>query len=301
MTSTPSRLVARLALAAVLSIPTLPLAAGHTRADEDAVRAAAALFTELEQADVSLLSKALDRLVADPALVGPFLARDRERLLAVARPIFEKLRIEDHITHFYFLDPEPDRTCFLRVHKPEQFGDVVNRDTLRAAIATKQIGYGKELGKTAFALRVVKPIRSGGEVVGYMELGEEIDHFFVRMKHQTGSDFALLVDKQHVDRAELARVRNVDRWDERPDVVLIDSTMWNEKHIDLGMPLARLPAGGVVLDEWREDPRTYVGGAFPVRNAGGHVVGALFVRRRVDGGPAPAPAAGKARAAAPAN
>jgi hypothetical protein len=276
-----------------------PAAAGHTTADDDAVRGAASAFAKLEKADVDMLSKALDKLVADPALITPFLARDREKLLAVAKPIFDKLKAENQITHFYFLDTEPARTCFLRVHKPEQFGDRVDRDTLLAAIATQKIGYGKELGKTAFALRVVKPVRSGGKVVGYMELGEEIDHFFERMKRQTDDDYGLLVDNQHVDRAELARVRNDDRWDERPDVVLINSTMWDEKRIDLGMPLAKLPAGGIVLDEWRDDPHTYVGGAFPVKNAVGHVVGALFVRHRVADGPA-APAANKAAAGAPA-
>ncbi len=293
-------LAARIALASALAaVAPAAVAGGHTEADEAAVRAAAAAFAKLEKADVDMLSSALDELAADPALVRPFVARDREKLLAAARPIFERLKAEDQITHFYFLDPEPARTCFLRVHKPEQFGDVVNRDTLLAAIATRKIGYGKDLGKTAFALRVVKPMRSGGRIVGYMELGEEIDHFFERMKHQTGDDFGLLVDKEHVDRAELARVRNDDRWDERADVVLINSTIWNEKHIHLGMPLAKLPANGVVLDEWREDQQTYVGGAFPVKNAAGHVVGALFVRHRV-GDPPAAPAAREAAAGAPA-
>jgi hypothetical protein len=131
-----------------------------------------------------------------------------------------------------------------------------------------------------------------------MELGEEIDHFFERMKQQTGDDFGLLVDKQHVDRAELARVRNDDRWDERPDVVLINSTMWDEKHVDVGMPLAKLPAKGNMVPGWEEEGRSYVGGAFPVKNAAGHVVGALFVRHQI-GGP-PAGGAEKAPAAAPA-
>ncbi len=232
-----------------------------------------------------MLSKALDRLVADPALVGPFRAHDREKLLAAARPIFDRLKADDQITHFYFLDPPPAKTCFLRVHKPEQSGDVVNRETFAQAIATRKVGYGKELGKTAFALRVVKPIASGGTIVGYMELGEEIDHFFERMKEQTGDDFGLLVDKEHVDRQELARIRHDDRWDERPEVVLINSTMWDERHIAVPVPLAKLPAKGAMVPEWQEDGRTYAGGAFPVKDAAGHVVGALFVRHQVAGAP----------------
>ncbi len=290
----PAPLVATLALATALAAPA-GAARGATQAQQDAVRAAAAAFEKLERADVEMLSRSLDALVGDPALVGPFLARDREELLRAARPVFERLKAENQITHFYFLDPEPGRTCFLRVHKPEQFGDRVGRDTLTAAIATKTIGAGKELGKTAFALRVVKPIRSGGKIVGYMELGEEIDHFVDRMKQQTGDDFGLFVDKQHVDRAELARVRNDDRWDEHADVVLINSTMWDEKHVDLGMPLGKLPEKGAILGDLEEEKgRRYAAGAFPVRNASGHVVGALFVRHQIGGAP---PAAEKAAAA----
>ncbi len=288
-------LLARLALAAALAPLALPAPArGATKPQQDAVRAAAASFESLEKADVEMLSRALDRLVADPRLIRPFLARDREKTLYAARPVFASLQADDQITHFYFLDPEPARTCFLRVHKPEQFGDVVNRDTLTQAIRTKKIGYGKELGKTAFALRVVKPIRSDGKVAGYMELGEEIDHFFERAKRQTGDDFALLVDKARVDRAELARVRNDDRWDERPEVVLINSTMWSERAIGVGMPLAKLPADGVVGKEWQEEGRGYVAGVVPVRDAAGAVVGALFVRHQISG---PPPGAQKAPAA----
>jgi hypothetical protein len=284
------RLVRRLGpIAAILALTAPPRA--RAEAGEERVRAAAARFAELERKDVELLSGALDALVSDPALVGPFLARDREKLLAAARPIFARLKAEDQITHLYFLDPEPARTCFLRVHAPALHGDVVRRDTFSQAIATRKIGFGMELGKTAFALRVVKPVRRGGKVLGYVELGEEIDHFFERMKQETGDDFGLLADKKRVDRAELARVRNDDRWDERPDVVLINSTMWDEKRIDLGVPLAKLPAEGRIVGEWTDGGKAYVGGAFPVKDAAGRVVGALFVRHRVDGPPAGSPAA----------
>jgi len=296
MAPTPARPVSfvRLALVATLAAAA-PAVAGAANPHEPEVRRAAASFADLEKADVAKLSRVLQQLVQDRTLLAPFAARDREKLLAAARPTFEIMKAQDQITHWYFIDA--DGKAFLRVHKPEQFGDVIQRDTLKQAVATGDVGSGKELGKTAFALRVVRPIRSGGKVVGYMELGDEIDHFFERMKQQTGDDFGLLVDKQHIDRAELARVRNDDRWDERPDVVLINSTMWDEKRIQLGMPLAKLPADGIYVGEWLEEGRSYVGGAFPVRNAADHVVGALFVRHQV-GGPAPGP--GKAPAAAPA-
>ncbi len=66
---------------------------------------------------------------------------------------------------------------------------MVDRATLTKAIETKGLGAGKELGKTAFALRVVRPwFGQDGKLLGYLELGEEIDHFLGRMKAQTGDD-----------------------------------------------------------------------------------------------------------------
>jgi hypothetical protein len=208
-------------------------------------------------------------------VVEPFRARDREKLLAAAQPALERLQREHGISLWYFHDPAA--RVFLRVHAPALHGDAVTRQTLARA-ASNGLGAGKELGKTAFALRVVKPLRSGGEVVGYLELGEQLEQFLERTKRQTGDDFGVLVDKARIDRAGLARVRGEDRWEERPDVVLIDSTMWNDRNVELGMPLAKLPAAGAFIPEWKDEGEAYVGGAFPLRDAADQVVGALFVR-----------------------
>jgi hypothetical protein len=269
------------AVAAAWLLGAVPAQASEARASvRAALRRAGASYAELEKREVDRLSQELDKLLKDEKLVAAFVARDRPTLLSAARPTFEKLK-ERGVTHWYFIEPEPARTCFLRVHQPHLSGDVIERATLAQAIATHQTGSGKELGKTAFALRVVKPISSGGKVVGYMELGEEIDHFFGRMKAQSGDDFGLLVDKRYVDRKELARVLKEDRWDERPDVVLIQSTIWDEKNIDLGGPLQSLSDEAVVVREWQDGPKTYAGGAFPVRDAQKRIVGAVFVRHQI--------------------
>jgi hypothetical protein len=270
-----SGLAAGCAHAAAPSKPRPPPA---PQAPHASVTRAAAAYATLENAEVERLSGLLDGLLTDPELVAAFKARDRETLYAKAKSKYERLEAAHGITHWYFLEPEPSRACFLRVHSPTLFGDVVQRDTLTRAIATKEIGSGKELGKTAFALRVVKPIRFEGAVIGYMELGEEISHFLVKMKEQTGDDFGVLVDKSRVDRAQLARVRKEDRWDERPDVVLIDSTVWNERLLELPVPFGQIPDAGVKTGEWTEGSQKFLGGAFPIRDAAGKVVGVLYVR-----------------------
>jgi hypothetical protein len=276
---TPSAALRAVALTLLVATPVARAADGGL---DEAVRRAAAAYAELEQIDVGILSRELDQLIADPAIIEPFRARDRERLLGVARPRFELLKSRHNITHWYFHDREPARTCFLRVHSPGTHGDVVQRETLSQAIRTQKIGAGKELGKTAFALRVVKPIRVGGEVVGYMELGEEIDHFLHRMKSATGDDYALFLEKSRIDRRELARIHGEDHWDDRRDVVLVESTVADERSVQIGVPLRLISDDGSALGQGREGGRAYAFGAFPVRDAARQIVGALFVRHRVD-------------------
>ena len=273
--------LAAIAAAALLHAPPATADEVARAAVRAAVRRAGVAYAELERKEIEKLTLALNEVASDESLVTLFVSHEREQLLAAARPTFERLKSDGGITHWYFHEREPARTCFLRVHAPAVHGDMIERPTLSQAIATHRIASGKELGKTAFALRVVRPLMLRGHLVGYVELGEEIDHFLTRMRAQTGDDFALLVDKSLVDRRELARVRREDRWDERADVVLIDSTMWDDKHVDLGGPLAKMTDDGTVAREWRDGSASFAGGAFPVRDAEQRVVGAIFVRHRL--------------------
>jgi HAMP domain-containing protein len=247
----------------------------------DSVKRAAQGFAALERSDVDKLSATLDVLLTRGDLRKAFLARDRAALQAAAAPLFEVLHRRDGITHWYFHDAEP-RT-FLRVHRPELFGDKVERATMRKAIETQAVGSGKELGRTAFALRVVKPYREGGKLVGYMELGEEIDHFLRRMKDQTGDDFGLLVKKAYLDERTwaLAAGGRPGGWDDRPDVVLVDATSYGEGIIDFRGNIDDVPERGLTLEERAKDGRARVRGVYPVTDAGGRRVGALFVSHDV--------------------
>lgn len=248
-------------------------------AAEQAVHVAGESYASLERHHVGKLAATLEALAANLALAEAFARRDRGRLQALAGPLFARLRDAHGITHFYFI--EPGRTCFLRVHRPDLFGDLVDRQTLAQAIRTRSTASGKELGKTAFALRVVRPWVVDGRLLGYLELGEEIDHFLRRMKAQSGDDFGIMVEKEHLDAAEWAATRARaglrDNWDDRPDVVVVDSTTPDETIFDLQGKVDAIPDGGKVIETEEERGRTLVRGVLPVADAAGYKVGALFV------------------------
>jgi hypothetical protein len=248
-------------------------------AADQAVRSAARSFVGLEGREVDKLSTALDALLGEPAFGSFFALRDRERLLETAAPIFKELKTRHRVTHWYFIDAAPARTCFLRVHRPELHGDVVNRQTLLAAIRTGDTAAGKELGKTAFALRVVRPFVVNGTTLGYMELGQEIDDFLVRMKAQTGDDFALAIQKKFLDEKAWAETRGERRnsWGDDPEMVVVDVTRSDAPIAGAGTELGDVPESGRFLAAVEHGSRRFVRGVVPVLDASGQRVGGLFV------------------------
>ncbi len=246
---------------------------------QQALRNAAETYAALEEADVEKLSAALEALSADAALAEAFARRDRERLLALASPVFAALRDRHGVTHWYFHEPEPARICFLRVHAPALYGDVIERPTFDEAVARRATASGMELGRTAFALRVVRPWIREGKLLGYLELGEEIDHFLRRMRRQTGDEFALLVLKKHLDRQAWVATRGPERdtWADRPEVVVVEATTDDRSLLDWPGRVEDLPQDGLVLGLERRRERAFVRGVLPLGDATGTRVGALLV------------------------
>jgi hypothetical protein len=189
------------------------------------------------------------------------------------------MRERDRITHWYFYTPGPDPVVFLRVHRPKLLGDLPGRATLRRAIETQELGAGKELGKTAFALRAVRPWVHGGKVIGYVELAEDVHGFLGSLKARTGDDYGLLVKKRFLDeRAWSAALgERANTWNDRPDAVVVDTTTFTEGIVDYAGDVESIPDAGVMLGRLERGDRAFVRGIFPVRDAGGRQVGGLFV------------------------
>jgi len=240
---------------------------------------AAETFVVQQRAEVEKLTAALDVIMASSELRAAFRAGERARLLQLAAPVLEILREHSRITHWYFHSAEPTPRVFLRVHRPDLFGDAVARVTLRRAIDTGEVGAGLELGRTAFALRVVRPWVVDGKVVGYVELAEDIDHFLTAMKGRTGDEYGLLVRRKYVDAVAWATAvgPRASSWDASADALVVDATSGADGILDWRGDVEALPARGLTLGEREQADRAFIRGVFPVTDAAGRRVGALFV------------------------
>src|SRR5512142_2521344 len=73
-----------------------------------AARSAGGIFRKsVEEEALASLQTAADAFLANEDLRSAFVARDRQRLLAAASPLFGTMRERDRITHWYFIEPGP--------------------------------------------------------------------------------------------------------------------------------------------------------------------------------------------------
>ncbi|MBI5443812.1 MAG: PAS domain-containing protein [Deltaproteobacteria bacterium] len=162
------------------------------------------VFLSCIETDKEALAKTLGAIVRNEELLRLLSTKDRNGLLAAAKPMFDDLKSRFMITHLYFI--QPDGNVLLRVHKPEQFGDPLKRVTFLKAQQTGALAAGIELGKNFFSLRTIQPVHHRGAFIGYIEVGQEIDHIFSRFKQLTTHDASIFLAKDYV-RSKAAEVR----------------------------------------------------------------------------------------------
>ncbi len=276
--------VAVVACLVLLVIVNVVLAGQRYRQDiadagEETVRVAAQSFGSLERRELEKLSATLAALVGDPTLSAMFSQRDFDRLFVAAAPIFEDLRERHGVTDWEFIEPPPSRTVFMRVHRPDLSGDATDRVTVLNAIKTGADAAGKELDRTGFALRVVRPFVAHGRLLGYMGLGQGIGSFLSRMKEETRDEYALVLEKKYLDQKAWAAARGSkrDNWGDDPQVLVVEATSADAPVAGPAAEALDVPDAGRHLTTVERGDRLFVRGVVPVRDVEGHKVGGLFV------------------------
>lgn len=236
-------------------------------------------FHSILSNETQKLSLALDYIEEDKTANRLFYKKQKDALYQYSLAKFKKIRRKYHITHQYYINPAPLSTCFLRVHNPSVAGDTIKRFTYKNSQEKKGFASGLELGKTAFALRAVKPIKLNDSLIGYAEVGEEIDHFFEHLKKQTGDEFMLLVNKKYLNRDDWESARKLNKkitgWNRFKKKVVINQTAQTGDFLKSGVP--DIPEKSTVSNShYFVGDKVFVVGAFPVNDAGNRKVGAVY-------------------------
>lgn len=240
------------------------------------------IYSGILENDAKMLSASIDVFMRNDSFKQIYTQRNRDKLFSAGQELFLNDRSRYGITHFYYIDN--DGTCFLRMHKPSLHGDAIKRRTFVDSRNSGLPASGIELGKTAFALRVVIPYVYKARRIGYVEFGEEIDHVDRIVKAKTGSDILVLVNKRLLDEKEYhltrATTNQNDDWNDLRNYALVSETFGDRKffasHVYDENEITSLKKTSFLGTVMRGG-RVLMKGAFPLFDASRNIVATVVV------------------------
>lgn len=147
-------------------------------------------ITDFTYAPYSTRIKTL--LSVNNEIVQAFADRDRELLYQLVLSRHKALQQENNyfqLMHFHL----PDGRSFLRVHKPELFGDDLKqvRPIIQEVHKRQEQLTGFEIGRLGAFYRVAQPVYRDGEYIGVLEFGTRVKQLGDTLKKQLQSDVAI--------------------------------------------------------------------------------------------------------------
>ena len=231
------------------------------------------------RSQAEVMQAVLEAVMRDETLRQLQRSRDRNGILGHAGPLFDHLRSDRRITHFYFLDPA--LVVVARMHNPAGFGDTIARFTATSARDTGMPSQGLEVGKYgSVTLRVTVPWKHDGETLGYLELGKGLHLLLEQIHGVLQTDLVVLLDKSRLDRESweegLTVFGHVGRWDAYPRQVLAYTTM-SPLPADLEDLLAEdgVASGELTLTD-ASGGRELRGSFSPLRDSAGERIGRIL-------------------------
>jgi PAS domain-containing protein len=137
-------------------------------------------------------------------IIQHFAERDREQLYKATLPVFKTLQDQNrHFDHINFI--LPDKSVFLRMQEPEQYGDVEQyscRIYSDQGPVQKAGISGFVYGSCGLLYRVIQPLNYQGKFIGNVLFGIRMGSFVNDIKEHLGMHTALALRKDLVDEIE---------------------------------------------------------------------------------------------------
>lgn len=244
--------------------------------------AAAELFSVKLGKESNLMRAVGHAMMGNADIELAFRQGSRPALERQGRELFDILSANHRITHLYF--NLPNRANLYRFHSPERFGDMIDRVTMLQAHSQNQPVSGLELGPLGtLTLRTVMPWREAGRLLGYIEIGEEVEHLINEVNDILAVDLVVLLNKRYLARDQWQRgqtlMQRQGEWDRFSTHVAQAQTMRDLPPGLDGLALARLLAGQTV--KIRDAERSLHLALVPLRDAGEHHIGELVLIRDI--------------------
>ena len=225
-------------------------------------------------AQVQSLKAVADQLDSNADLIRVWETGEPHLMVPVITQLFDSLSVERGISQLTAIDH--NRTCLARGHRPGMFGDTISRSVLLHAEMSGDDAWGTEPGSQgSMALRFVRPWYSGGRIVGYLELGRDLDVLVSRFSASMHLEVVTVLLKdattQELVEAGINSQSIHGTWNAYPGVVLIQKSL-----PVLPQEVEEMLRHGLVggkqtrIFEARRNGRVYSCGVIPIPDIHGH-------------------------------
>ena len=192
------------------------------------VEQSSSAWNRLIASQAQMLRAQIDRLSDHPDLIKQWRDKNFDQLKTLAQPIFIELNKKYKITHFNFI--QPDRTSFLRLQKPEVRGDRIDRVTVQTSQRTGEDAWGVEPGVVGlFTLRYTRPCFEHGQLVGFVELGTELQLLLGDLGANLNVDLINVVQKRFTTKENFEFSQGIfgfsGNWDDYRDSLVTHKTL----------------------------------------------------------------------------
>lgn len=262
----------------------------HSNLEKDVIKIRASvkdIYHESIKYDTNVLHTIMNIITNNKNLSLALSEGNRDMLLKHASPLYEDIRRNYNITHFYFTGI--DRVNILRVHAPLRYGDTINRITTLQAEHSGTVAHGVELGPLGtFTLRLVSPWYDPktNNLLGYVELGIEIDHIISKLEKLFNVHVVAMIKKEFLNRDKwesgMHTLGRAIDWDQFQDRVLASD---HSKHKDHPLIVKHLKKVESIPDnsiiEMTYQNIAYRISIFPLIDAGGNNVADMILLTNV--------------------
>ena len=146
----------------------------------------------------------IEELKKDEKSINLYRNNKQDSLFMYLHQTYLKLFYKHKITHFYI--HSPNKRNYLRVHNKEKNEDIIDRTTLKNAHDTLSTSSGVEFGIFHnLTLRVVSPWIVDGELIGFIELGKEMDLITKEYTQLINADMIFTIKKELITKKDFKK------------------------------------------------------------------------------------------------
>jgi len=219
---------------------------------------------------LNFLSLTVKTIAHSPGVQAAFAEGDRAYLTDRYDTYFEELNQRHGINQFQF--HLPNHRSFLRLHRPDKFGDDLSafRQTVVTANQTQSLVKGLEVGRAGPGLRVVMPLSYENRHIGTVEFGGSIDTLLTTLQETFDIDYAIGIQQTVFESA-----RRLESSAE--DVILDDQVFYAFSNPHTRQVMQSLQGQSELPQQWRHQGKSYYFHAIPITDFSGETVGTLVV------------------------